>query len=140
MNAMQQTVIAIIDDDAIFQLTASRMMQATKMADQILQFYNGEEGLRYLNENAEKKEKLPDIIFLDINMPLVDGWMFLDDYANLKNKIGKDILIYMVSSSIDPADSNRAKSNQSVKDYLVKPITMKGFETLLSQFSNRSKN
>jgi two-component system, chemotaxis family, chemotaxis protein CheY len=137
---MQQTVIAIIDDDSIFQMTASRMMRATKMADQILQFSNGEEGLRYLNENAEKRENLPDIIFLDINMPLVDGWMFLDDYANIKTKIGKDILIYMVSSSIDPADSSRAKSNQSVKDYLVKPITMAGFENLLSQFLNRSKN
>lgn len=131
MNNPPRAIIALIDDDAIFQLTASRMLRALQIPLEILQFSNGEEGIRYLNEQAEKPERLPDIIFLDINMPMVDGWMFLDDYQAIRNRIGKKISIYMVSSSIDPHDINRAKSNNLVKDYLVKPISRDSFETLL---------
>jgi two-component system, chemotaxis family, chemotaxis protein CheY len=140
MNDPSEPVIALVDDDAIFQLTASRMLRSTQLTHTILQFSNGEEARRYLSENADKKENLPDILFLDINMPYVDGWMFLEDYANLKKTLNKDILIYMVSSSIDPIDINRAKNNQSVKDYLIKPISRAGFEELLQRFKNRSTN
>jgi two-component system, chemotaxis family, chemotaxis protein CheY len=140
MNNPSEPVIALVDDDTIFQLTASRMLRSTHLTHTILQFSNGEEALRYLSENADKKENLPDILFLDINMPYVDGWMFLEDYVKLKKKLNKEILIYMVSSSIDPMDINRAKNNQSVKDYLIKPISREGFEELLQQFKNRSAN
>lgn len=128
--------IALVDDDSIFQLTASRMLKATEQISDILQFANGEEALRFLHDNASTKENLPDIIFLDINMPLVDGWAFLEGYSRLKQEISKNIIIYMVSSSIDPMDMNRAKSNVLVSDYLIKPITRKGFEELLNKFNS----
>jgi len=140
MNADTRPIIALVDDDTIFQLTSSRMLKASSPDVNLLQFSNGEEALRYLNENFDKKENLPDLIFLDINMPYVDGWMFLDDYNHLKEKIGKSIIIYMVSSSIDPVDINRAKGNKLVSDYLIKPITRTGFENLLMQFRNTSTN
>lgn len=123
--------IALVDDDSIFQLTASRLLRAANQNTRILQFSNGDEALRYLQSNFDKSESLPDIIFLDVNMPYVDGWMFLDDYADLKKQLHKNILIYMVSSSIDPSDINRAKSNQVVKDYLIKPISREQFNALL---------
>jgi two-component system, chemotaxis family, chemotaxis protein CheY len=140
MTQASQTVIALVDDDSIFQLTASRMLKATELIGNILQFSNGEDALRFLHDNVDKRDKLPDILFLDINMPLVDGWAFLEDYALLKQKMSKKILIYMVSSSIDPMDMNRAKSNNLVEDYLIKPITRLGFEELLHKFNTRSAN
>jgi len=122
MNQRPRTV-ALIDDDKIFQLTTSRTMQLAGLAENILQFDNGEDGLRFLRENANEPDALPDVIFLDINMPMVDGWMFLEDYALMKDLLKKAIVIYMVSSSIDPRDVSRAHGNENVMDYILKPVS-----------------
>ncbi len=127
-------VIAVIDDDTVYQFTASRTLKATKLADQVLQFPNGQEALTFLQHNATEANKLPDIIFLDINMPVTDGWMFLDEFQKLKEEFPKDIRIYMVSSSIDPRDLNRAQSNPSVSEYVEKPVSLSKFSELLGRF------
>jgi two-component system, chemotaxis family, chemotaxis protein CheY len=124
-------VVALVDDDKIFQLTASKTIRALDLTDQILQFQNGEDALQFLSDNSENTDSLPDYIFLDINMPLVDGWMFLQDFAEIKQNLQKQISIYMVSSSIDPRDVNRARTIQDVTDYVVKPVTKEKFIELL---------
>lgn len=125
-------IIAIIDDDDIFQLTASRTLKSTQLPDKVLQFENGEDALTFLRNHSHDASLLPDYIFLDINMPLVDGWMFLEDYTTLKQSLEKkNIIIYMVSSSIDPRDLNRAKLNPDVKEYVIKPVTREKFIELL---------
>lgn len=126
-------IIAIVDDDKIFQLTASKTIIATQVTDRVLQFGNGEEALQFLRDNISNPQVLPDYIFLDINMPFVDGWMFLEDYAVIKAGLAKPVKIYMVSSSIDPRDIARAKKNTDVTDYVVKPVTREKFEELLSR-------
>jgi two-component system, chemotaxis family, chemotaxis protein CheY len=126
-------IIALVDDDKIFQLTASKTIISTELTDRILQFENGEEALAFLNQNKNDSTSLPDYIFLDINMPFVDGWMFLDDYVQLKSKLAKPMTIYMVSSSIDPRDINRAKTHAEVSDYVVKPVTRERFIELLKK-------
>jgi two-component system, chemotaxis family, chemotaxis protein CheY len=131
MSTSVAPTIALVDDDSIFQLTASRMIHAANEEVTILQFSNGDEALQYLLANANNTVRLPDILLLDINMPVVDGWMFLNDYSGLKSKLEKAINIYMVSSSIDPQDIHRAKSNSHVTDYLIKPILREGFHDLL---------
>lgn len=117
-------VVALVDDDAIFQFITIRTIQNIPFQSPILQFSNGEEALKHMNKHADSPDQLPDIILLDINMPLIDGWMFLDAFDELKNKLSKPICIYMISSSIDPSDINRAKENPNVKDYLIKPIAL----------------
>jgi two-component system, chemotaxis family, chemotaxis protein CheY len=124
-------IIALVDDDKIFQLTASKTLKATALTDKILQFENGDEALRFLREHLADPETLPDYIFLDINMPMIDGWMFLEDYEAIKGKLKKPINIYMVSSSIDTRDIERAKKNINVKDYILKPVTREKFVELL---------
>ena len=126
-------IIALVDDDKVFQLTASRTIKAANLTDRILQFEDGEEALSFLRENAANVETLPDYIFLDINMPFVDGWMFLDDYADLKNNLKKEIRIYMVSSSIDPRDIDRAKRNENVREYVIKPVSREKFAEILTR-------
>jgi two-component system chemotaxis response regulator CheY len=125
-------IIALVDDDKIFQLTASKTIRGTALSENILQFENGEEALKFLRENLSNANTLPDYIFLDINMPFVDGWMFLDDYAIFKAELAKPIMIYMVSSSIDPKDINRAKNSGHIKDYVIKPVTKEKFIELLN--------
>ena len=129
--AIKAPIIALIDDDKIFQLTASKTLKATSITDHILQFENGEEALRFLREHTSNPDALPDYIFLDINMPMIDGWMFLEDYENLKQKFSKPISIYMVSSSIDTRDIERARKNINVRDYITKPVTRDKFIEVL---------
>ena len=128
-------IVALVDDDKIFQLTAYKTIKATAITESILQFENGELALNYLRENLKNSPALPDYFFLDINMPFIDGWMFLDDYEQLKSRLAKPILIYMVSSSIDPHDMDRAKQNANVKGYVVKPVTRERFIELLKKAS-----
>jgi CheY-like chemotaxis protein len=125
--------IAIVDDDKIFQLTASKTIIGTQLTDKVLQFENGEEALTFIKSNLSNPQVLPDYIFLDINMPFVDGWMFLEDYATIKSKLVKPVTIYMVSSSIDPRDIARAKGNLFVSDYVIKPVTREKFIELINR-------
>lgn len=126
-------IVALIDDDKIFQLTASKTIKATQLTDRVLQFDNGEEALAFLKLNHSDAASLPDYIFLDINMPFVDGWMFLEDYAKMRPNLAKPMTIYMVSSSIDPRDVQRARGNELVSDYIIKPVTREKFIELLQR-------
>jgi two-component system, chemotaxis family, chemotaxis protein CheY len=132
---MNVPTIALVDDDSIFQFTATRLIESTKLAEKILHFENGGDALQYLKENSLDKESLPDFLFLDINMPFVDGWMFLEDFVNIKSTLAKEIKIYMVSSSIDPRDMNRAKGFIEVTDFVVKPVTREMFVEMLTQIA-----
>ena len=127
----RRPVIALVDDDSIFRLIASRTIESANITERILQFTNGAEVLKYLEENFDQVELLPDVLFLDINMPHVDGWMFLDDFEKIREKMQKPISIFMVSSSIDPEDINRAKQHKLVKDYVVKPVSKETFAKLV---------
>ena len=132
MQSNKDRIVALVDDDKIFQFTASRTISALAITDKILQFENGEEALKYLVSHAGSEESLPDYIFLDINMPFVDGWMFLQDFAGLSQNLTKKILIYMVSSSIDPRDIQRARSIPEVTEYITKPVSREKFLELLN--------
>ena len=123
--------IAIVDDDSIFQFTASKTIATAKLASRVLQFENGEEAILYLKENALNRNNLPDFLFLDINMPLMDGWMFMDDYSKIGKSLAKDIQIFMVSSSIDPRDIDRARKIAEIREYITKPVTIEKFVELL---------
>ena len=125
-------IIALVDDDKIYQLTSARMIRAMDLADEVLQFENGEEALHYLKDNIDKESSLPDYIFLDINMPYVDGWMFLADYATLKPLLKKEINIFMISSSIDQRDIVRAQRNSDVREYITKPVSPERFRELVA--------
>lgn len=128
---VKSPIIALVDDDKIFQLTSARMIEALDLSRKILQFSNGEEALQYLKRHASDTDNLPDYIFLDINMPYVDGWMFLADYAMIKYSLRKDIQIFMISSSIDQRDIQRAQKNSDVRDYIVKPVSPEKFRDLV---------
>lgn len=114
-------IISIIDDDHIYQVLTHKVIKSTGVVDQILQFQDGQEALEYLKENRKHVELLPDLIFLDLQMPLLDGWQFLEEYINLE--FGKKIKLYIVSSSNSSLDKERSSYYNEVKGFLVKPIT-----------------
>jgi CheY-like chemotaxis protein len=86
-------------------------------------FSDGEEALDFMLDNLHNDKELPDVIFLDIDMPIMDGFQFMEEYIKIKPDLGKKITIYMVSSSVDPVDIERAKKISDITDYMVKPVT-----------------
>ena len=123
--------VLLVDDDGIYQFTARKTLEATGYADKIFICSNGEEAI-HLIENNILEEDIPDVIFLDVNMPVMNGWEFLIAYKELKKPKHKNICIYIVSSSVDEADIQHSKEFESVEDYIIKPILKEKFTEILS--------
>jgi CheY-like chemotaxis protein len=121
----------LVDDDDVFKFLANKVITETKLVRQIKMFFNGFDALEFLKSVQDKPDKLPDVILLDLTMPVMDGWSFLNEYISLKPNLGKAITIYIVTSSIDPADIDRAKSISDVTDYIIKPVTKEKFEDII---------
>ncbi|WP_424003278.1 response regulator [Maribacter sp. IgM3_T14_3] len=113
----------IIDDDPIFVYGTKRIIKEVNFAASILVYNDGQEALDGLTKLCIANEPLPDVIFLDLNMPILNGWEFLDEFKNCKSKRSKKIVIYIISSSVDPRDLERVKNYDQVDTYILKPIT-----------------
>ncbi|WP_300567206.1 response regulator [Flavobacterium sp.] len=129
--------ICIIDDDRIYQYLAHKIISETNLVDEIDVFSNGLEAINFLKSAHSDKNKLPDIILLDLFMPVMDGWGFLKEYILIKPELVKKIPIYIVSSSIDPADIQKSKSIKNVTDFIVKPMTRESFVDIVGKFSKK---
>ena len=125
------SIICIIDDDSIYRFTIVRTLEIEKVAETIITFADGEEAIQFIQENLGDQSKLPDVIFLDINMPIMDGWQFLEEYEKIFDTLGKTIIIYLVTSSIDPADMDRAKKISLITRYLTKPLKPESLRSLV---------
>jgi CheY-like chemotaxis protein len=114
--------VCLIDDDRIYQFTAKRILELVNPMQKVLVFSNGKEAIDFFKQGVQDAEQLPDVVFLDINMPIMNGWEFLEAYNEVKLELEKNISIYMVSSSVDEKDKIRSRNFESVKDFIVKPI------------------
>ena len=123
--------IHIIDDDKVYQFTAKKALEKLSISKEVFIFSDGEEALEFLSENIDDEDKTPDYIFLDLNMPIMDGWDYLEEFTKIKPQLKKDTSIYIVSSSNDDIDTERAKAIEEVAAYLVKPIQPKEFAKIL---------
>lgn len=123
-------IACIIDDDPIFIFGTKRIMQIADFCDDFLVFNNGAEAYNSLKTLIENKEELPEIILLDLNMPIMDGWQFLDKITQIK--IPDNITIFIVTSSINPTDVDRAKKYNRVSRYIVKPITVEDLGVMMA--------
>ena len=124
--------ICLIDDDRIYQFAAKKTLEATGMAGNVITFFNGQDAITYLESHLTDSSSIPDVIFLDINMPIMNGWQFLEAYKELTKKLAKHVTVYMVSSSIDEYDIKKSKEYQSVSDYVLKPVNKEKFRQLLT--------
>lgn len=124
--------VFLIDDDNIYQFTARKILESTGLAKQILSFYNGSEAIKYFKScDTQDPDTFPDVIFLDINMPIMNGWEFLEEYHNLYGSFPKPVVVYVVSSSIDSYDMKKSRQYETVTDYIVKPVTRIKYRELI---------
>ena len=129
--------ICIIDDDMIFRYLTQKVITETHLVKDIDAFSNGLDAINFLKKLSENHDKLPDIILLDLFMPVMDGWGFLKEYVKLQPQLTKKIPIYIVSSSIDPADIQKSRAISSVVDFIVKPMTKDSFLHIMQAQSSK---
>ncbi|MBS1950340.1 MAG: Two-component transcriptional response regulator, LuxR family [Cytophagales bacterium] len=126
MTAKKYHSVMLIDDNEIDNLINQKMIEAASIAGNIYTHTGAKSAIEFL-KNMEKmdlaEKVLPDIIFLDIDMPLMDGFQFLDEFENLSPLTRKKCKIVMLTSSINPQDFNRSKKYPNVRLYLNKPLS-----------------
>jgi CheY-like chemotaxis protein len=131
-------VIGIIDDNKIYQFMLTRIINNNNLAESIIAFSDGEKAIQYLTDNKATNENIPDIIFLDVNMPILDGWQFIEEYASIKNEIKKKVVIFMLSSSVNPIDIERASRINEISDYIIKPMKLEELKRIFANLESLS--
>ena len=116
----------LIDDNYIDNLVTRRILENGKFAQKIVVTDSAQNAINQLSTGEVK----PDVIFLDIRMPGMDGFEFLDEYDKLQLADKADIKIFMLSSSLDPVDFKQSSQNKYITQFLHKPITQKVLESL----------
>lgn len=113
------------------------MMEAVGFSKNVMVFENGEKALQYLKPIMTNEEALPNIILLDINMPVVDGWTFLDEFTKIRTNESQKVTILMMSSSVNPVDLEKAKTYEAISDYIVKPVDKNKLASIMQSFSDK---
>lgn len=127
---MAYKCVMLVDDNDIDNIINEKIIEANSFAETILVFQTGQEGLDYLVANKDNVDALPEIVFLDINMPIMDGFQFLEEFEKFNANILGKCKVIMLSSSISPKDIDRAASNKYVKKYLNKPLNKRYLEAI----------
>lgn len=127
-----KTSVCIIDDDGLYKLLLKKSILKLPFEIAVSCYNNGQEALYGILENKDNSELLPDVILLDINMPIMDGWEFLDAFIEVKWQLSKEIKIFMASSSIANHDIEKSKLYEEISDYLVKPINTQKLKEILA--------
>lgn len=112
--------ILFVDDDPITITIYRRMMQVSKFCDEVVTCTNGQEAKDYVQAHTDS---LPDVIFLDINMHIMDGWHFLKWFEKWSKELEIDVPVYVLTSSLSVDDAEKSKKYKLVKGFITKPIS-----------------
>jgi len=124
--------ILIIDDDEINNFIAAKLIDKIPPKAKVSTRLNGQEGIDFIKSCINNEEKMPDIIFLDINMPVMNGWEFLEEYETIKDQITKKVVINMLSSSVYNDDISKSQTFSTVNRFISKPLTIEKIQDLYS--------
>ena len=127
--------VLLIDDDelSIFLNKTIMEMSALILAENINSCLNGGEAINYLDKRHNLGEHGRQLIFLDLNMPLMDGWEFMEEYNKRPYSIAPNIII-VLSASPNPADETRARETENVMEFMQKPLTIKGINSIVNKY------
>ncbi|WP_247236576.1 response regulator [Telluribacter sp. SYSU D00476] len=129
--------VVLIEDDEVTRMLSGIVIQKASFAQNILSFGNGKQALEYYRQLAERKEEVgdnyPRLIFLDLYLPVMGGWEFLDEFVRDYYPLFKETKVVVLSSSVDPVDERKAQSYPLVLDFQSKPITKELMARLTEQ-------
>lgn len=116
--------VFVVDDDMIHHFIIRKLLESNTIPVEPAFFVNGLDAINDLKEKINNGVMLPDLILLDINMPILDGWQFLEEFIVLKPQIKHDVVIHIISSSDSKIDIEKAETFKDVVgNYFVKPMT-----------------
>ena len=124
--------LVFIDDDPIDHFLMKHILRGKNYFDTTTYTIYGSLVLDYIEEHKSEPEKLPDMIFVDLNMPLFSGWDFLKRMEQMQHEISKDIPVFVISSSLRPDDKATSSKYSFVQDFISKPVDSREIERIVS--------
>ena len=124
--------LVFIDDDPIDHFLMKHILRGKNYFDTTTYTIYGSLVLDYIEEHKSDPEKLPDMIFVDLNMPLFSGWDFLKRMEQMQDEISKDIPVFVISSSLRPDDVATSSKYSFVQDFISKPVSGEEIERIMS--------
>ena len=116
-------LVMLVDDNDTDNFISKRIIEITKFANRVEVKNSGKSALDYLRENESNIENLPNLIFLDINMPIVDGFVFLYEFEKFSDNIKDKCKVIILSSSDNKRDIDKIVNNNHVIKFITKPLT-----------------
>ena len=123
-------LVLLIDDNDTDNFISRRVIELTKFAPRVVVKSSGQQALDYMQEHAQSPSELPDLIFLDINMPIMDGFMFLYEFETLPADIQHKTRVIILSIPEDRRDVDKIITNKAVIKYITKPLTQDDLEAV----------
>jgi CheY-like chemotaxis protein len=123
------TDVLLVEDDPITIMVCDRIIKMSSFAEKVKSCENGKVGIEYLSSLAADCSA-PTIIFLDINMPVMNGWDFLEEFDKIKSRFKSLPRIYLLSSTVDPEDYKKAKKFTLVQDFISKPLSKEALQNI----------
>lgn len=122
--------VLLVEDDPITILVCDRIIKMSDFAENVVSCENGKTAIDHINSIVEEGKQIPEIIFLDINMPVMNGWDFLEEFEKVKDRVKTLPRIFILSSTVDPEDYRRAKSFTAVDNFISKPLSKELLQTI----------
>lgn len=125
--------ILLIDDDEIANYINASVVKHVDCCETVVTVQSGQAALDYLTSENDGAYPQPDLIFLDINMPGMNGWEFLEHYQKLKESQRGKVIVVMLTSSVNPDDMAKARSMQEITEFKTKPMTEQMLRAILKE-------
>lgn len=125
--------VFLIDDDSINNFINARLIKRTNVSDDLAICLNGKEAIAYLNKLLQEKKECPSLILLDINMPVMDGFEFVEAFQELEFANKNEVVIVMLTTSQNSMDIERVNTSKSISGYINKPLTEEKIRNVIEQ-------
>lgn len=124
-NMSNSARFIVIDDDPLNNTICRLTIKKALGPVEVITFTDPQQGLQFIDDQYSNPETADNstVLFLDINMPVMNGWEFLEKYECLNPTVKNAIKVYILSSSVDDRDIEKAHANKNIVNYLAKPIT-----------------
>ncbi|MEO9477430.1 MAG: response regulator [Cyclobacteriaceae bacterium] len=126
--------LLLIDDQEDCNFLHKRTINAMNCTEKVQVALNGKEAIEFLKTKVDGKLPEPEIIFLDLNMPVMDGWEFLEEYDKLGEEQKAGIVLVMLTTSLNPKDQERAADNKYIKEFVSKYLDESGLMDLIKKY------